>query len=79
MQVLAAVLGTYGASMTIEDGVVGYLHFVIEIYQLLNVLVFVLHVVTLPYITDYASVEAFNYKFQRPNPKGITWLQNVIL
>ena len=49
--------------MTIKHRVVGNLDFVIKIHKLLNVLISVFHVVSLPDIADYSGAEALNQEF----------------
>jgi hypothetical protein len=63
VEVLAAVLGTHGPTVPIKHRVVGNLDFVIEIHKLLNVLMSVFHVVSLPNIADHSGTEALNEEF----------------
>ena len=63
MEVLAAVLGANGPTMTIKHRVVGNLDFVIKIHKLLDVLISVFHVVSLPDIADHSGAEALNQEF----------------
>lgn len=63
MEILSAVLGTNVSTMSIEDCVICNLHFIVQIKQLLNVLLIVLHVISLAYVTNNAGVEPFDQKF----------------
>jgi hypothetical protein len=50
--------------MSIEYSVICNLDFIINVKQLLDVLVVVLHVFSLAYVADYRCVEAFTEKLQ---------------
>jgi len=76
---LTAVLRTSRPTMTIKDCIVSHLDFVVEVYQLLDVLVFVFHVVALADVTNNPSIKPFHYKFKCANPECISWLQIVML
>ena len=78
MEVLTAVLGADGPTVPIKHGIVGDLNFVVEIDELLNVLVFVFHMVPLPNIADYSGVEALDQEFEASNSEGVTRLEIVV-
>ena len=79
MQMLAAVLGANGAAVTVEHGVVGHLNLVVEVYKLLHVLVFVLHVVALSNIAHDTCVETLDHELKRSDSERVTWLKVVVL
>ena len=79
MKILAAVFRTYGAAVAIKYCIVGYLYFVVQVDQLLDVLEFVFHVVSLSDVADDACVEALDHKLERTNTKGVSWLENMML
>lgn len=79
MKILAAVFRTYGATVAIKYCIVGYLYFVVQVDQLLDVLEFVFHVVSLSDVADDACVEALDHKLERTNTKGVSWLENMML
>lgn len=79
MQVLAAVLCTGRATVPVEDSVVGDLHLVVQVDELLHVLILVFHVVSLADVTYDSGVEALHHKFKGADSKRISWLQIVVL
>jgi hypothetical protein len=72
---LRTVFGTHASSVSVEDRVVCDLHLIIDVQQLLDVLVVILHVVSLPDITDHPCIKPFSQKFQVADSECVSGLK----
>jgi hypothetical protein len=75
---LAAVFGTTLPTVAVKDRVVGDLNLVIQVQELLDVLLVVLHVITLTDVGNYSCVVALYQKFKAANSERVSGLKVVI-